>query len=122
MSMAQAKYLQLTGNTVTGSEAAAAGWIAKSFPAEDLDEAVMRELRPMSKIHPAMLAANKGALNQAYEAMGMRAYLQNAWQWHVLSRNLREGAGTFHEIGQAEGLKAAIAWRDGPFRQEGFRL
>lgn len=122
MSMAKAKYLQLTGNSVSGKEAAEMGWIAKSFPAEELDEAVARELRPMSQIHPAQLAANKGALNQAYEVMGMRAYLQNVWQWHVLSRNLRPGGGDFHRIAGEEGLKAALQWRDGPFKKEGFKL
>lgn len=122
MSMAQAKYLQLTGNSVSGREAAGMGWIAKSFPADELDESVMRELRPMSQIHPAMLAANKGALNQAYETMGMRSYLQNAWQWHALSRSFRAGAGEFHRIANEQGLRQALDWRDGPFKKEGFKL
>jgi enoyl-CoA hydratase len=122
MPMAQAKYLQLTGNTVTGREAASLGWVVKSFPRDELDESVMRELRPMSKIHPAMLSANKGALNQAYEVMGMKVHLQNSWQWHALSRSFRPGAGEFHRIAEKEGLRAAIAWRDGNFRAEGFAL
>jgi enoyl-CoA hydratase len=122
MSMAQAKYLQLTGNSVTGVEAMRMGWIAKSFPADELDEAVARELRPMTAIHPAQLAANKGELNQAYEAMGFRSTLQNAWQWHAMSRSYRPGAGEFSRIAADQGLKAAIEWRDGAFRREGFRL
>lgn len=122
MTMAQAKYLMLTGNSVTGKQAAEMGWIAKSFPRADFDELVLRELRPMTKIHPAMLAANKGALNQAYEAMGMRAHLQSAWQWHVLGRSFRPGAGEFHQIAAEDGLKAALAWRDKPFKDEGFPL
>jgi enoyl-CoA hydratase len=122
MSMANAKYLQLTGNSISGKRAVEIGWIAKSFPADQLDEMVMRELRPMAKIHPAQLAANKGALNQAYEQMGMRAHLQNVWQWHVLSRNLRPGGGDFHRIAEEQGLKAALEWRDGEFRKEGFPL
>ena len=36
--MAQAKYLQLTGNSISGKEAAEMGWVAKSFPADELDE------------------------------------------------------------------------------------
>lgn len=122
LTMAQAKYLQLTGNSVTGKQAAEMGWIAKSFPAAEFEDAVMRELRPLATIHPAMLAANKGALNQAYEVMGMRAYLQSAWQWHVLGRSVRPGAGEFHRIAGESGLKAALAWRDQAFRDEGFLL
>ena len=76
----------------------------------------------MTKIHPAMLAANKGALNQAYEVMGMRGYLQNSWQWHMLARYFRPGAGEFHQIANEGGLKAALQWRDQPFKDEGFVL
>ena len=120
MPMAQAKYLQLTGNSVTGREAAEMGWVAKSFPADELDDAVMRELRPMSQIAPDLLAANKHSVNQAYEIMGFRTALAQGWQWHVLSSRVRPGAGGFGEAMREGGLKAALEWRDGAFREEGF--
>ena len=122
MSMAQAKYLQLTGNSVTGKRAEEIGWIAKSFPAEELDEQVMRELRPMAKLHPAMLAANKLALNQTYEAMGFRSSMQSAVPWYVLARSFRAGAGEFQRMAASDGLKKALQWRDGAFQDEGFVL
>ncbi|MBM9464057.1 enoyl-CoA hydratase/isomerase family protein [Aeromicrobium sp. YIM 150415] len=122
MSMAQAKYLQLTGNSVTGKRAEELGWIAKSFPSDELDEQVMRELRPMAQLHPAMLAANKQALNQSYEAMGFRAALQSVVPWYVLARSFRPGAGEFQTKAAAEGLKSALKWRDGAFQDEGFIL
>lgn len=120
MTMARAKYLQLTGNSVSGKEAAELGWVAKSFPAEELDEQTERELRPLSQVDPALLAANKGSLNQAYEIMGMRTHLQGGWQWHQLSGADRTRAHEFGEIARRDGLKAAIEWRDEPFRREGF--
>lgn len=122
MTMAQAKYLQLTGNSVTGKRAEEIGWIAKSFPADELDEQVMRELRPLAQLHPAMLAANKFALNQSYETMGMRAAMQAAVPWYVLARGFRPGAGEFQKKAAEEGLKSALAWRDSAFRAEGFAL
>lgn len=122
MSMAQAKYLQLTGHSVTGKRAVEIGWIAKSFPADELDEAVMRELRPITEIHPTMLAANKFALNQTYEAMGMRSAMQSSIPWYVLARSFRPGAGEFQELASKEGIKAALKWRDGAFQEEGFPL
>ena len=121
LSMAHAKYLQLTGNCVTGAEAARMGWVAKSFPADRLDDEVMRELRPLSRVAPDMLAANKAALNQVYEMMGMRTALQAGSQWHTLSSRVRPGAREFGRVMREEGLRAAIAWRDGPFRDEGFQ-
>jgi enoyl-CoA hydratase len=115
MSMARAKYLQLTGNQVTGKEAAEMGWVAKSFPADRLDAEVDRELRALASIAPDMLAANKGSLNQAYEIMGMRTALNQSWQWHALSARMRPNAGEFTRISQEQGLKAALAWRDAAF-------
>ena len=122
MTMAQAKYLQLTGNSVTGKEAAEMGWVAKSFPTESLEENTMSEVRALASVSPDLLAANKQSVNQAYEIMGFKTALAQGWSWHALSSRLRPGAGDFGKISQAEGLKAALEWRDGPFRKEGFPL
>lgn len=50
----------------------------------------------------------------------MRTALQRTWQWHALSGRLRPRSGDFARVSREEGLRAAIEWRDGPFRQEGF--
>ena len=121
MTMAHAKYLQLTGNSVTGAEAAAMGWVAKSFPAEELEAQTMRELRAITHIAPSLLAANKESINQAYEIMGMRTHFNQAWAMHSLSGALRPGARDFSQKLREGGLKAALEWRDGPARAEGFR-
>ena len=120
MSMARAKYLQLTGNSVTGKEAVEMGWVAKSFPADVLEEQVLRELRPMSQIAPDLLAANKHSVNQAYDIMGFRTALATGWQWHALSSRLRPGASGFGDAMREGGLKGALQWRDGAFKEEGF--
>ncbi len=120
LSMAQAKYLQLTGNSVTGKRAAEIGWVTKSFPAEDLEAETMRELRAMSSIPPDMLAANKLSLNQTYEIMGIRTALATAAQWHTLSSaRVRPSGNRFSEVAREGGLRAAFDDRDGPFVAEG---
>jgi enoyl-CoA hydratase len=121
LSMAQAKYLQLTGNSVTGIEAARLGWVAKSFPGADLEAETMREVRALASIAPDLLAANKQSLNQAYEIMGFRTALQTGWQWHALSGHLRPGAGEFSRIAREKGLKSALTWRDEAFTREGLQ-
>jgi enoyl-CoA hydratase len=117
--MARAKYLQLTGNAISGKQAAEWGWVTKSFPAERLEEETMREVRAMASISPDLLAANKLSLNQTYEIMGFRTALATAPQWHALSGRLRPGAGEFNRIAQEQGLRAALDWRDRPFREAG---
>ncbi len=96
------------------------GWVAKSFPENQLEEQTMRELRALSSVSPDLLAANKLSVNQAYEIMGFRTALATGWQWHALSAHLRPNAGDFGRVSREQGLKAALAWRDGPFEREGF--
>src|SRR5436305_2308728 len=79
MTMAQAKYLQITGNSISGAQAAEWGWVIKSFPADDLEDEVARELHVLRNIDPSIMAANKMAVNQAYEVMGFRTHLEQSW-------------------------------------------
>ena len=119
LGMARAKYLQLTGNSISGKQAAEWGWVVKSFPAEDLEAETVKEVRALASISPDLLAANKLSLNQSYEIMGFRTALGTAPQWHALSGQLRPGAGEFGRISREEGLRAALNWRDRTFRDLG---
>ena len=119
LGMARAKYLQLTGNSISGKQAAEWGWVAKSFPADQLESETMREVQALASIAPDLLAANKLSLNQSYEIMGFRAALSTAPQWHALTSRLRPGAGDFGTISREQGLRAALDWRDRPFRERG---
>jgi enoyl-CoA hydratase len=119
MTMARAKYLQLTGNSITGATAAEWGWVAKSFPAAELQERAWAEIRALSHIDAGLLAANKQQVNQAYETMGMRTHLAQAWAWHYLAGTSRPNAGAFSSHVKEDGLKAALQWMNGPFKDEG---
>jgi len=121
LSMARAKYLQLTGNSISGAEASDWGLVAKCFPADSLRERAAAEIRAMASIDPALLAANKHQVNQAYETMGMRTHLAQNWSWHQLSGQVRPRKGEFFEIAAASGLKAALEWMNGPFKREGLQ-
>jgi len=117
MTVARAKYLQLSGNIITGKQAAEWGWATKCFPADTFDESVRREVTALASIEPDMLAANKLCLNQTYEMMGMRSALYAATQWHYASHKSRPNAGKFREIATKDGFKAALQWRDGAFKE-----
>ena len=79
----------------------------------------MREVRAIASIAPDLLAANKLAINQSYEIMGIRTALNTGPQWHTLSGKMRPGAGDFTRISNEGGLKAALTWRDEGFKREG---
>lgn len=117
MGMAHAKYLQLTGASISGKQAADWGWVAKSFPPEDLDAQVEKEVAALASIPPDLLALNKRSLNEAYELMGFKNVVQNGIHWHMVSMaRVRPNAGIFQKVAEADGLKAALEWRDGAFR------
>jgi enoyl-CoA hydratase len=85
------------------------------LPADELDEAVRTEARAIATIPSDMLASNKKATNRAYEIMGIRTAMDVGVDWQVLS-TYRNTAGEFGKISREEGLRAALQWRDGPFK------
>jgi enoyl-CoA hydratase len=110
LSMAHAKYIQLTGNSVTGRQAAEWGWVAKSFPADALDAEVERELHVLRNIDPSILAANKMAVNQAYEVMGMRTHVEQSWVWHHLSNQAIASSPTPRGVSRDSTIRDSLAW------------
>lgn len=117
MTMARAKYLQLTGNIISGRTAADWGWITKSFADDEFEEMFEREVRAMASIPQDMLAANKMCLNQAFEIQGFRTGLQAGVAWHNMSAFFRPSAGQFSKMVREKSLKEALAWRDGAFKE-----
>ena len=117
--MARAKYLQITGASLTGREAAEWGLVAKSFPAVELDDRADAEIRAIAEIDSALLAANKHQVNSAFEQMGMRTHLRQSWMWHLVSGSVRPNHAQFFEIAQRDGMRAALAWMNGPFDEAG---
>jgi enoyl-CoA hydratase len=111
LSMAQAKYIQLTGNSISGRQAAEWGWVAKSFPADQLESEVARELHVLRNIDPSILAANKMAVNQAYELMGMRTHVEQSWVWHHLSNQARARSASSDRGGRGgDTIRDSLAW------------
>ena len=111
-----AKWFMLTGETVSGKEASDMGLVLKSVPAEGLDAAVEDLANKMAKIPWEMLAANKSIVNKALDLMGRNIMQVIAAETDAVSHQspiVKE----FNEISSEQGLKAALEWRDRPFRE-----
>jgi len=109
-----AKYFLLTGDSVTGREAAEIGLVWKSVPPDALEEEVEALASKMEKIDVELLSPNKRIVNVAMELMGAR----------TIQRIAAENDGRAHQapavkefarIAMTSGLKAALEWRDGKF-------
>ncbi|MBS21109.1 MAG: enoyl-CoA hydratase [Chloroflexi bacterium] len=111
-----AKWFMLTGETVSGQEASDMGLVWKSVPAEGLEAAVEDLARKMAKIPWEMLAANKSIVNKALDLMGRNMMQVIAAETDAVSHQspiVKE----FNQISSEQGLKAALEWRDRPFRE-----
>ena len=111
-----AKWFMLTGETVSGQEASDMGLVWKSVPAEGLEAAVEDLARKMAKIPWEMLAANKSTVNKALDLMGRNMMQVIAAETDAVSHQspiVKE----FNQISSEQGLKAALEWRDRPFRE-----
>jgi enoyl-CoA hydratase len=109
-----AKRLTLTGDTITGAEAAQIGLVLKAVPAALLEAEVEGLLDRFALIDPDLLSANKRIINLGLELMGAR----------TLQRLAAENDARAHQAGSArefpqkvmeKGLKAALRERDAKF-------
>ncbi|OUL99619.1 crotonase/enoyl-CoA hydratase family protein [Variovorax sp. JS1663] len=109
-----AKRLLLSGDVVSGSDAARIGLVVASAPAAQLDGEVMALARRLATVDPELLATNKRIVNLALELAGAGTLPRLAAEMDArahLSRAKKE----FDADVAALGFKAAVRKRDEPF-------
>ena len=72
MGMRRAMEAMLTGDSMSGVEAVEAGFANRSFPVDDLDDAVLAVAERVAKVPADLQALNKRVVHRAMESMGMR--------------------------------------------------
>jgi enoyl-CoA hydratase len=112
---AKAREFAYVGDSISGKEMERLGWANYAVPAEQLAEFTERFARRMAHIDNDMLMYSKRAVNRQYETMGIRTGLWSGTEIQALSA-LRPAAAEWGRRVRDEGLKAALEWRDGPFR------
>lgn len=115
LGLAKAKYYALTGEWLSGKEAAEIGLINFSCPLEDLDRRVWELAEKLARIPLSQLVAMKLIVNQAYDNMGLQTTQTLGPILDGVMRNTPEGRN-FVRVAATEGVKAAVALRDGPFK------
>jgi len=109
-----AKRLLLSGDTVTGSDAAKIGLVLKAVPADKLELEVEGIADRFAMIDTELLTANKRILNVGLELMGART-LQRLAAENDARAHLAPSVREFSQRAREDGLKAALNWRDGKF-------
>jgi enoyl-CoA hydratase len=109
-----AKRLTLTGDTITGKEAAHIGLVLKSVPKDLLEQEVEQLADRLAMIDPDLLSANKRIINLALELMGARTLQRLAAENDARGHNAAAARG-FRQSVMDKGLKETIRERDAKF-------
>ncbi len=118
--MRKAKELYYTGASISGTEAERIGMINYAFPAAELEERTNAWADVLANLSADHLAILKLNMNRFYENMGIYSsvrsstdldaagqFTQHSYTWQDKMREASQTGG---------GLKEALAWRDGPYR------
>lgn len=113
LGMRRAMEAMLTGDAMTGKEAAEAGFANRAFPLDQLEDAVLAVAERVAKVPPDLQALNKRVVHRAMEIMGIRNAIRatadiNALGFH--QKSSKEYFGRF-----AEGVTKALDARDTTF-------
>ena len=83
--MRRAMELMLTGDSISGSEAAAMGLANRAYPAAELDERVLEVAERVAKIPADLQQINKRSVHRAMDVMGIRAAIRAGSELQALA-------------------------------------
>ncbi len=109
-----AKRLTLTGDSITGAEAAEIGFALKAVPARLLEAEVEQLLDRFAQIDHHLLSANKRIVNIGLELMGART-LQRLAAENDARAHLAPGTRVYYERVKQLGVTRAFKQRDAAF-------
>ena len=109
-----AKRLMMSGDMLTGADAAKIGLVLKALPQDQIEAEVEGICDRFAMIDTDLLAANKRIVNVGLELMGART-LQRMAVENDARAHLAPSVQEFSQRAREHGLKAALNWRDGKF-------
>lgn len=109
-----AKRLTMTGDLISGSDAALIGLVMKSVPADLLDAEVRSLAARLALIDPDLLSSNKRVINMGMELMGARTLQRYAAETDARAHRA-PGTQEYFDAVRKGGLKGAFADRDRKF-------
>jgi enoyl-CoA hydratase len=114
----RAKRLLLTGDSLTGAEAAEWGLATEAVPAERLDERFERLLERVARMPINQLVMMKLLVNQTVESQGLRQAQTLGTFFDGIARHTEEGHAFVRRAAES-GFREAVRERDEPFGDHG---
>jgi enoyl-CoA hydratase len=113
MGLRGAMEVMLTGDSISGSDAARLGFANRAFAASELEAGVLEIAERVAKIPSDLQQLNKRSVHRAMEHMGMRTALRAGTEIQALGFHQASALAYFKEL--AGGLTKALDKRDGQF-------
>jgi enoyl-CoA hydratase len=111
--MRQAMELMLTGDAVSGAEAARIGLVNRAYPAAELEARVLATAERIAKIPTELQQINKRSVHRAMEIMGVRAAIRAGTELQALA--FHQAASLAYRAEVKKNLGRALKERDTPF-------
>jgi enoyl-CoA hydratase len=103
----------LTGDAMTGEEAATCGFANRAVPADELDSYVLDVAGRVAKVPLELLALNKRAIRRSLDVMGMRTAVRATADIQALG--FHQPSSKQYMASLANGVTEALNARDGAF-------
>jgi enoyl-CoA hydratase len=113
LNMRDAMELMLTGDAISGVEAARIGFANRAYPAQEIEERVLEIAERIAKVPADLQQLNKRSVHRAMEIMGMRAALRAGPEIQALGFHQRASREYLKSL--AAGVTQALDQRDGAF-------
>jgi enoyl-CoA hydratase len=113
MGMRDAMEMMLTGDSISGTEAAAKGFANRAFPAAELESRVLEIAERVAKIPTELQQINKRSMHRAMEIMGLRAAIRAGTEIQALAFTTEASLTYRKEF--AKGVRHALSLRDKTF-------
>ena len=114
MGMRSAMEMMLTGDSISGEEAARLGWANRAVPVEALEDEVLAVASRIAKVPPDIVQLNKRTVHRAMDVMGLRAAIRSGTELCSLAIH-QSSFQAFITDARERGLTTALSERDEPF-------
>lgn len=107
----RAMEMMLTGDSISGTEAAECGFANRAYPSAELESNVLTVAEKIARVPPDIQQINKRAVHRQMELMGMRAAIRSGTEIQALSMLTPSARTHLKDIAEG-GLTQALSKRD----------
>jgi enoyl-CoA hydratase len=114
MGMRKAMEFMLTGDAMSGTEAARTGWANAAYPIAELESKVLEMAQRIAQVPADLTQINKRVIHRQMEVMGLRTGIRVGTELCALGTRQDSLVAFMREV-REKGLTQALTARDAPF-------